>query len=288
MANHSDKPEPQRLRTRPDFAFYGALYAIAGIYLLLIVGMLTADVWYAGSNVDAKELKKLVSDKNITYSIRLTLFTCTISALLSVFFAVPTGYLLSRYHFPGKTLVDAVLDIPIVLPPLVVGLSLLILFNQMPPWDGPSFEEMLGQHFTYNVPAVILAQFTVACAFAVRTMRNTFDQISPRTEQVALTLGCNRTRAFCKIVIPESWRGISTAGTLAWTRAMGEFGPILVFAGAIRGKTEVLPSTVFLEISIGNLEGAVVVSLLMVSIAVIVLVAVRVWDKGNEEGFYHD
>jgi molybdate transport system permease protein len=119
-------------------------------------------------------------------------------------------------------------------------------------------------------------------------MRNTFDQISPRAEQVALTLGCNRGRAFYSVVVPEAWRGISTAGTLAWTRAMGEFGPILVFAGAIRGKTEVLPSTVFLEISIGNLEGAVLISLLMVTIAVIVLVAVRIWDKGTGEQFYHD
>ena len=216
---------------------------------------------------------------------KLTLVTCTVSALLSVLVAIPCGYLLSRYQFKGKTLIDSVLDIPIVLPPLVVGLSLLILFNKMPPWNGPSFEEILGNNFTYNVPAVILAQFTVACAFAVRTMRNTFDQISPRAEHIALTLGCNRGRAFCSIVVPEAWRGISTAGTLAWTRAMGEFGPILVFAGAIRGKTEVLSSTVFLEISIGNLEGAVIVSLMMVTIAIVVLVAVRIWDKGSGEQF---
>ena len=250
--------------------------------------MLAADLWYAVANVSMEEFRELLTNEDIQSSVRLTLISCTISAILSVLVAIPAGYILSRYQFFGKTLIDAVLDIPIVLPPLVVGLSLLILFNKMPPWSGPSFEEMLGGNFTYNVPAVILAQFTVACAFAVRTMRNTFDQISPRAEQVALTLGCNRGRAFFSIVVPEAWRGISTAGTLAWTRAMGEFGPILVFAGAIRGKTEVLSSSVFLEISIGNLEGAVIVSLLMVTIAIIVLVAVRFWDKGNREQFYHD
>ncbi len=250
--------------------------------------MLAADLWYACTNVSMAEFRALLANEDIQYSVRLTLISCTVSAILSVIVAIPAGYILSRYQFFGKTLIDAVLDIPIVLPPLVVGLSLLILFNKMPPWSGPSFEEMLGGNFTYNVPAVILAQFTVACAFAVRTMRNTFDQISPRAEQVALTLGCNRGRAFRSIVVPEAWRGISTAGTLAWTRAMGEFGPILVFAGAIRGKTEVLSSSVFLEISIGNLEGAVIVSLLMVTIAIIVLVAIRFWDKGNREQFYHD
>ena len=281
------KGQSKSLRCIPDYPFYVTVFGIPIAYLLLIVGMLSADLWYAVGNVDAEELKSLVTDPNILSSIKLTLFTCTVSAVLSVMVAIPSGYLLSRFQFRGKTLLDAILDIPIVLPPLVVGLSLLILFNQMPPW-GPSFEKLLGGKFTYNVPAVILAQFTVACAFAVRTMRNTFDQISPRTEHVALTLGCNRWNALFLVVIPESWRGISTAGTLAWTRSMGEFGPILVFAGAIRGKTEVLPSTVFLEISVGNLEGAVIISLLMVTIAIVVLIAVRVWDQGRKERFYHD
>lgn len=280
--------DPSLHKVRSDLPFYSALLGISGLYLLLIIGMLGADLWYAVTEVTFEEFRELLSSEDIHDSVQLTLITCTVSALLSLLVAIPAGYLLSRYDFFGKTLVDAILDVPIVLPPLVVGLSLLILFNRMPPWDGPSFEEMLGGNFTYNVPAVILAQFTVACAFAVRTMRNTFDQISPRAEQVALTLGCNRGRAFFLIVVPEAWRGISTAGTLAWTRAMGEFGPILVFAGAIRGKTEVLSSSVFLEISIGNLEGAVIVSLMMVTIAIVVLIAVRFWDKGSREKFYYD
>src|SRR5262249_18474432 len=160
---------------------------------------------------------------------------------------------------------DAVLDIPIVLPPLVIGLSLLILF-QTPGGRllQDVLEKYLGTRITYAVPSVILAQFAVACAFAVRTMRVTFDQINPRQEQVALTLGCRRSQAFWLVVLPQARRGIVTAGTLAWARALGEFGPILVFSGATRMKTEVLPTTVFLELSIGNLHTAVAVSLLMV------------------------
>ncbi len=265
------------------------MVAIAVMYLLLILGMIWADLWYAVTNVSTEEFTALFDNDDIRASIKLTLISCTVTAILSIIVAVPIGYLLSRYSFPGKTLLDAILDIPIVLPPLVVGLSLLILFNKVELF-GVSIDEALvafgklfGADFgvTYKVPAVILAQFTVACAFAVRTMRNTFDQISPRSEQVAMTLGCSRARAFFSVVLPEAWRGISTAGTLAWTRAMGEFGPILVFASTIRGRTEVLSSTVFLEISIGNLEGAVIISLLMVSIAVVVLVAVRLWDRQN-------
>jgi molybdate transport system permease protein len=112
-------------------------------------------------------------------------------------------------------------------------------------------------------------------------MRATFDQIDARREQVALTLGCSRAQAFGMVVLPEAWRGVLTAGTLAWARALGEFGPLLIFAGATRNKTEVLSTTVFLELSIGELQAAVAVSLLMVFAAVVVLVVARVWGSRN-------
>jgi molybdate transport system permease protein len=128
---------------------------------------------------------------------------------------------------------------------------------------------------TYRVPSVVLAQFAVACAFAVRTMRVTFDQISPRTEQVAMTLGCTRGQAFWMVAVPEARRGILTAATLAWARSLGEFGPILVFSGATRLRTEVLPTTVFLELSVGKIETAAAVSLLMVLTALAVLLVAR-------------
>ena len=103
--------------------------------------------------------------------------------------------------------------------------------------------------------------------------------LDQRREQVALTLGCSRAQAFSWVVVPETSRGMLTAGTLAWARAMGEFGPLLVFAGATRGKTEVLSTTVFLELSIGDLEAAVAVSLIMVAAAVTVLIIARLWGS---------
>ena len=91
---------------------------------------------------------------------------------------------------------------------------------------------------TFQPIGIVLAQFPVAAVFAIRTLRGTFDQISPRYEAVALTLGCNRGQAFTRVVLPQAGRGMLTAGTLAWARALGEFGPVLVFAGATRGRTE--------------------------------------------------
>jgi molybdate transport system permease protein len=217
-----------------------------------------------------------MGSEEIRYAFRLSMISCSLSTLLSLWVAVPAGYLLSRFRFRGQSLVDAMLDIPIVLPPLVIGLALLILF-QTP--VGRAIERGVSTAFrrsiTFDTPSVVLAQFTVACAFAVRTMRVTFDQISPRSEEVAMTLGCTRGQAFWMVVFPEARRGILTAATLAWARSLGEFGPILVFSGATRMRTEVLPTTVFLELSVGNIEAAAAVSLVMVAAAVVVLILAR-------------
>ncbi len=251
-----------------DAPFFIGLILIGSLYLFLILAMLAADA----SFTSPKHFWQALQSREIRYAIKLSLISCSLTTLLSVWVAVPIGYLLSRFQFRGKALLDAILDIPIVLPPLVIGLSLLILF-QTP--LGKAVEKVLP--VTYEIPSVILAQFSVACAFAVRTLRATFEQINPRQEQVALTLGCRRSQAFWLVVFPEARRGLITAATLAWARSLGEFGPILIFSGATRMRTEVLPTTVFLELSVGNIEAAVAVSLLMVIAAVLVLVVIRVF-----------
>jgi molybdate transport system permease protein len=261
---------------RHDRLFIAALAALGGSYVLLIVMLLLADAGFTSPSHFIAALAK----PEIRYAARLTLATCTITAILSVWIAIPLGYLLSRFSFAGRWLIDAAIDIPIVLPPMVLGLSLLILFNHMR-IGGQSIEEWLQRLFgptarvTFAVPAVILAQFVAACPFAVRTMRFAFDEINPRTELVAMTLGCSRAQAFWRIVLPQAWRGTLTALTLAWSRSLGEFGPIYVFAGTTRLRTEVLSSTVYLELNANQLQSAVAVSLLMVGIAAIVLIVVR-------------
>lgn len=280
------------LHVRSDVPFYLVFIIISSTYLLLLLAMLLADASYmfqedspavASPEWSAAHpwlavfvnnpIVAALSDDNIQYSIVLSLVSCTITAILSLIVAIPVGYLLSRHQFFGRNFIDAVLDIPIVLPPLVVGLSLLILFQYAP--------VAIREQVVYQLPAVVLAQFVVACAFAVRTMRATFDLIDTRREKVALTLGCNQAQAFFRVVLPEARAGVLTAGTLAWARALGEFGPLLVFAGATRGKTEVLSTTVFLELSIGDLGAAVAVSLIMIMAAAAVLVVIRTWGTNK-------
>ena len=268
MANAVQPRQTAVRQTGSDAPFLLGLSLIAVLYIGLIIAMVAADAAFTSP----RNLWLALASPEIRYAIKLSLISCSIAAILSLWVAVPTGYLMSRHRFPGRGLVDAILDIPIVLPPLIVGLSLLILF-QTPP--GLAIQRIIP--VTYAIPGVILAQFAVACAFAVRTMLVTFDQISPRCEQVALTLGCSRGQAFWLVALPESRRGVLTAATLAWARALGEFGPILIFSGATRLRTEVLPTTVFLELSIGNIEAAVAVSLIMIAAALAVLTIARVF-----------
>ena len=264
----STPPKPNHHRVGSDVPFYVGLSILGGTYVFLVIAMMAADVAYTTPGHIIAALTK----PEIQYSIKLSLISCSLTAILSLWVAVPLGYVMARYRFPGRSIIDAILDIPIVLPPLVVGLSLLILF-QFPPFN------FLSGWIVYRIPAVILAQFMVACAFAVRTMRATFDQIDPRCEQVALTLGCTRSQAFASVVLPEARRGMVTAATLAWARSLGEFGPLLIFAGATRMKTEVLSTTVFLELSVGDLEAAVAVSLIMAVAAAVVLIVARIWGS---------
>ena len=233
---------------------------------LPIVSLLVGDLLFTTPG----EIRDTLNDPHIRFAIRLSLLSASVTTILAMWVAVPLGYLLSRTQFRGKALVDTLLDVPIVLPPLVIGLSLLILF-QLPP--GQAVERVIP--VTYHIPAVILAQFTVATAFAVRTMRVAFDQIDPRAEQVALTLGCSRAQAFWRVTLPAARRGVLAAATLAWARSIGEFGPVQVFAGATPMKTVVLPTAVFFEAQLGRLSAALAVSLVMVAVAMGALILTR-------------
>ncbi len=256
---------------RSDVPFVLALGLVASVYVFLIFGLLFAKVFY----VQWPLVGEVFSDDRYRYAVLLSLISCSITTILSVWVAVPTAYLMSRVGFPGKRLLDAVLDIPIVLPPLVIGLALLMLFQTS---AGVFVQQYV--RFTYAIPGVILAQFMVACAFAIRTMMTAFAEINPRQEQVALTLGCTRAQAFWWVVLPEARRGMIPAATIAWARAMGEFGPVLVFAGTTARRTEVMPTSIFLELQVGNLGMAAAISIVMVTLAMLVLVLMRLAGQG--------
>jgi molybdate transport system permease protein len=277
--------------------FWLILALITAGYLGFWAAMLAATATYATPH----DVWNVLVSREIRYATVLSVITCSVSALVSVVLAVPIGYLMSRRKFFGRSVLDAALDIPIVLPPMVVGICLLIFFQSDVgqaiergagwSWDNihdhvaawlrgslqPVHDHEPGSRgfFTYAIPGVVLAQFVIAAAFAIRTMRGVFDHLSSRPEDVALTLGASRWQALWHVTLPAARRGMFAAGSVAWARSLGEFGPILVFAGATRMKTEVLPTSVWLAWSVGEMEQGVAVSLLMIAISMVVLVAVK-------------
>lgn len=207
---------PSRVNITKVSSFWILLALITGGYTLFLLGLLGATTAYS----TPAHLLTTLRSREIQHSIQLSLLTCTVTALLSLLLAVPSGYLLSRTTFPGKALVEAILDIPIVLPPMVIGLCLLIFF-QTP--FGHLIEKAVP--LTYTVYGVILAQLVIGAAFAIRTMRGTFDHLSPRPEAVAMTLGCSRARAFWLVTLPAARRGMFAAASVAWARSLGSSDP---------------------------------------------------------------
>jgi molybdate transport system permease protein len=244
-------------------------------YALLLAGILLA----TGSSASVEMFSKALATREIQHSIATSLLTSTLATILAMWVAAPAAYLLSRSQFRGKVALELLLDLPVVMPPLVLGLGLLLLFQTA---LGCWIENSLGLHFTYSVAGVVLAQFVIATAFAIRSLRATFDEIPRRNENVARTLGASDFQAFCRVVLPAARRGIFHATAVSWARSLGEFGPILVFAGTTRMKTEVMPTTIFLELNVGNLESAAAVSILLLLAAAMVLAVLR-WIDSREE-----
>jgi len=253
--------------------FGSCVLAFVAVFVLFFVALVIADI----TAINLEAVAEVLRSPQIRAATWLSIWTSVVSVILVLIFAIPMGYALSRYRFPGHVLVDSIVDLPIIFPPLIVGLSLLVFF-QTPP--GRWIEE-LGLEFVYQKKGIILCQFLVSASFGIRAAKSTFDDIDPRLEHVALTLGCSRAEAFLRVALPMAKNGIIAGAILAWARAFGIFGPLMVFVGAVRMRTEVLPTTIYLEQSIGRIEVAIAVALLMLTLAIIALVSLRMVIGGK-------
>jgi molybdate transport system permease protein len=144
-------------------------------------------------------------------------------------------------------------------------------------WNTPGGRllENLGLTLPFTVAGVVAAQFTVVAAIALRLLKSTFEQIEPRYEQVARSLGCTAAGSFRRVALPLAGRGILAAFILTWARAVGEFGATVMVAGTARGQTATLPSSIYLAMSVADLPRAVTLIVLLLLIALAVLFAVR-------------
>jgi len=220
-------------------------------------------------------LDTLLSERTL-FSIRLSVGAATISTFLSILIAIPSAFALSRYDFPGKRAVDTILELPMIVSPAALGAMLLIFFNNP---LGLWMQDHAVQ-FVFTFYGIVLAQFVTICGVSTRLIKAAMDEIPARYEAVARTLGASPGKAFLTITLPLSKRGIIAASILSWAKALGEFGATITIAGSMAMKTETLPIAIFMRLASAEIEGTVVLILILVSIGLSILYVVRFLSRG--------
>ncbi len=236
------------------------------VFLMYAVLILSLFYFYRGPLF----LETLLSSRTL-FSLRLSLCAATIATLVSVLFAVPSAYALSRYRFWGRQVVDTILELPMIVSPVALGAMLLIFFNT----PSGTFLQERGVHFVFTVYGIVLAQFVTTVGITTRLIKAAMDEIPERYEEVARTLGASPAKAFFTITLPLSRRSVIAAAILTWAKALGEFGATITVAGSMAMKTETLPVAVFMRLANADIEGTAVLVLILLGIGLGILYGVR-------------
>lgn len=205
---------------------------------------------------------------------------CAATALaLAAVPGILLAWTLARFRFPGRALVETLVTLPLVAPPVATGLVLLRLFGRR----GPLGRALaaLGVEVVFTPAGVVVAMAVMALPLLVRTARVAFEGVDPRLERVARTLGASRTRVFATVTLPLAARGLGAAALLAGARALGEFGATILVAGAIPGRTETLAVAIYQRIQLGRDDQAN--ALLLVSLVVAFLATAAAERRGRRE-----
>jgi molybdate transport system permease protein len=245
--------------------------------LLLLGGMMTLflllpTLVVLGRGLNADFLPTLRSPV-VVDTLRVSLWTTGVTLLLTVLFVTPVAYLLARYEFAGKAVLDTLLDLPIVLPPVVAGVGLLLTFGRNGLLGSPL--ELAGISVAFSPAAVVLAQLFTSAPFYLRTAKAGFMAVDREVEQAARTDGAGGFGVFRFITWPLAFPFLLEGLVLTWARALGEFGATILFAGSLQGRTRTVTLAIYSALE-SDLGPALVLSAVMVLLAFAVLLCVRV------------
>lgn len=219
------------------------------------------------TNVELKDVPVLLKNKVFWKAMWFSVKTATIATLLAFVFGVPAGYYMARNKRVMSRVFDAVFDIPVVVPPLIVGVLLLNFFNT------PLLREM--GNFIFTTKGAIVAQFFVAVPFTIKAAKSAFELIPPIYERIAMTLGASPMRSFFdttfKIAIPSIVSGL----ILTWLRCLGEFGATLMVGGAMPGRTQNIPIFIYMANTGGDFKIAMTASILSIIVAFVGVLVVK-------------
>jgi molybdate transport system permease protein len=241
-----------------------ALALLAGFIALPILSLV---IWTV-SNSAWQEMTSPAAVDALLLSARTTAISMAIILLVGT----PAAYVLARYDFPGKRIVNTLVDLPAVLPPSAAGIALLLAFGRV----GLIGEQLtaFGITISFTTAAVVLAELFVATHFYVRQATVGFGQIERGIEEAALVDGGGPITVFLKVTIPLAFPALVAGAVTAWARALGEFGGTIIFAGNVQGVTQTIPLAIFSELE-RDFDAAVALSVLVLGFAFIVILAAR-------------
>jgi molybdate transport system permease protein len=264
-----------RRRGRPNWgsAAVVALAAMFAVFLALPIVVLIARSILSGA------LAAVAGSSAIIAALGLSLATTSVSLALAIAFGLPLAFVLARRSFRGKWLVEAIVDLPIVLPPAVAGLALLLVFGRRGVLAGPM--QAAGMDIAFTTIAVILAQTFVSAPFFVRSARAGIAGVDRDLEDAARVDGATEARLFRDVTVPLAGTVLAGGLVMTWARALGEFGATIMFAGNVEGRTQTLPLVVYAEFQAGNLDSSIAGAVILILAALGVLVAVRFFHWGK-------
>ncbi|MFI7608342.1 ABC transporter permease [Micromonospora sp. NPDC049366] len=246
-----------------------ALLLPAGLGLLFLVlplaGLLVRAPW--------STLPQRLTEPGMLTALRLSLQTATLATLLCLLLGVPLAWLLARVEFRGRRLVRALVTVPLVLPPVVGGVALLLVFGRRGLLGG-WLDATFGITLPFTTAGVVLAEAFVAMPFLVIAVEGALRAADPRYEEAAATLGASRWTTFTHVTLPLVGPGLAAGAVLCWARALGEFGATITFAGNYPGRTQTMPLAVYLALET-DVEAAIVLSLVLLTVSVTILAALR-------------
>ena len=224
-------------------------------------------------------LAHALGSRVVLEALTLSLVTTAISLVVTVVMGLPLAFVLARWRFRGKGLVEAIVDLPIVLPPSVAGLALLLVFGRLGLLGAPLHE--LGISVSFTMAAVVLAQVFVSAPFFIRSARTGIAGVDRDLEDAARVDGASERQLFRTITTPLAGAALAGGLTMCWARALGEFGATIMFAGNVMGRTQTLPLVVYGEFQGGALDASIAAAAMLVLAAFGVLAAVRLFHWGR-------
>ena len=247
-----------------------AVASLFGLFLGLPVAVLVVRSLVDGSLAGA------LSTKVVLDALALSLGTTAVSLGITVALGLPLSFVLARRAFRGSGLLEAIVDLPIVLPPAVAGLGLLLVFGR---------RGLVGDTFGLSIPfttlAVVLAQTFVSAPFFIRSARAGLAAVDRDLEDAARVDGASERQLFRTITVPLASAALAGGLVMTWARSLGEFGATIMFAGNVGGRTQTLPLVVYAEFQAGDLDSSIAAAAILVLAAFGILIAVRVFHWGR-------